>query len=105
MMDFDGKVEVVRRIAENGTLYQQVQQMQASMQQMAALIADSTGDTRIMDAIEMRNGQTSAVSPTGPSAGQTAAETDDFGNVARESKNSTAGKARERAASAATPKV
>lgn len=105
MMDFDGKEEVVRRIAENGTLYQQVQQMQASMQQMAALIADSTGDTRIMDAIEMRNGQTQAVSPTGSSAGQTAAETDDFGNVARESKNSTAGKARERAASAATPKV
>ena len=105
MMDFDGKEEITRRIAENGTLYQQVQQMQVSMQQMAKLIADSTGDTRIMDAMAMQNGQTVAVTPSATSTSQEAAETDDFGNVARESKSSTAGKARERAASASTPKV
>lgn len=105
MMDFDGKEEVIRRIAENGTLYQQVQQMQMSMQQMAALIADSTGDTRIMDAMAMQNGQAAAGTPSVSSKSQTAAETDDFGNVARETKSSTAGKARERAASASTPNV
>ena len=105
MMDFDGKEEITRRIAENGTLYQQVQQMQMSMQQMAALIADSTGDTRIMDAMAMQNGQAAAGTPSVSSKSQTAAETDDFGNIARETKSSTAGKARERAASASTPKV
>lgn len=105
MMDFDGKEEVERRIAENGTLYQQVQQMQASMQQMATLIANTTGDTRILDALTMQGEQTAAGRPAATSSGQEAAETDDFGNVARESKNSTAGKARERAASASTPKV
>ena len=71
----------------------------------AKLIADSTGDTRIMDAMAMQNGQTVAVTPSATSTSQEAAETDDFGNVARESKSSSAGKARERAASASTPKV
>ena len=38
MMDFEGKDEVERRISQNGTLYQQVLQMQQQIQQMAAML-------------------------------------------------------------------
>lgn len=104
MMDFDGKDEIERKIAENGTMYQQIQQMQQSMFQMAQVIAETTGDTRLVDAI----GQQNAAGQVGFVQSQTAdseTQTDDFGNVARETRNSTAGKARQRAAEAATPKM
>ena len=39
MMMFDGKEEIMQKIAQNGTLYQQMQQMQQTMSQMAAVIA------------------------------------------------------------------
>ena len=38
MMDFEGKDEVERRIAQNGTLFQQVQMMQQQIVQMAAML-------------------------------------------------------------------
>lgn len=104
MMDFDGKDEIERKIMENGTMYQQIQQMQQSMLQMAQVIAETTGDTRLVDAI----GQQNPVQQVGFSRIQANKQnigTDDFGNAAKEARNSTAGKARQRAAEAATPKV
>lgn len=38
MMDFEGKDMVMQRIAQNGTMFQQLQQMQMQMEQMAALM-------------------------------------------------------------------
>ena len=38
MMDFEGKDAVMQRIAQNGTLYDQLQQMQAQMVQMQAVM-------------------------------------------------------------------
>ena len=43
MMDFEGKDEVVRRIEQNGTMYQQMQIMQQQMAQMAAMLDQLTG--------------------------------------------------------------
>lgn len=47
MMDFDRKDEVLRKISENGTMYQKMQQLTQAMQQMASLIAETTGDNRL----------------------------------------------------------
>ena len=56
MMDFEGKEKVRDRIQENGTLYQQLQQMQQVMGQMAQVIAETTGDTRVADALAVSQG-------------------------------------------------
>lgn len=43
MMEFQGKDEVVQKIAQNGGMYQQIQQMQAQMLQMAEMIDAQNG--------------------------------------------------------------
>lgn len=103
MMQFDGKEEIERKIRENGTMYQQLQQMQVTMAQMAQVIAKTTGDTRLIDALGQQAGM--AAPPAQVSGQQEQVETDTLGNLKNKELNSTAGKARERAASAATPKV
>lgn len=101
MMYFDGKEEIQRKIAENGTMFQQLQAMQQQMNQMAVLIAKLTGDTRLVDATNRE-----IVPVQGIPSGKTEEKNvDDFGNIAKEGMNSTAGKARAKAAAAATPKV
>lgn len=103
MMQFDGKEEIERKIRENGTMYQQLQQMQATMAQMAQVIAKTTGDTRLIDALGQQAGMAAPLAQV--SGQQEQVETDTLGNLKNKELNSTAGKARERAASAATPKV
>lgn len=51
MMDFEGKEKTRETISQNGTMFQQIQQMQQTMTQMAQLIAESTGDTRILQSL------------------------------------------------------
>lgn len=48
MMDFDGKDSVVQKIAQNGTMFEQLQQMQMQMAQMAQIIEQTTGQS-LMD--------------------------------------------------------
>ena len=43
MMDFEGIEKVRQRVSENGTLYQQLQQMAQQMQKMAAIIDQQNG--------------------------------------------------------------
>lgn len=100
MMMFDGKEEVIQKIERNGTLYQQVIRMQATIQKMAALIAQTTGDTRLLDATAEQNLSQPVVKASGASRDM---KTDSVGGV-REELNATAGKARQRAAAASTPK-
>ena len=42
-MDFEGIEKVRQRVAQNGTLYQQLQQAMAQIQQMAAVIDQQNG--------------------------------------------------------------
>lgn len=49
IMDFEGREAVMQRISENGTLYQQVQQLQEQMQQMAAIIDAQNGSSILND--------------------------------------------------------
>lgn len=104
MMDFDGKEEVRRRIEENGTMYQQIQQMQQQMQMMAQVIAESTGDSRLVEAVALHAGAPNArIAGNGNIKKNEQQEPDILGNT-KENLNATAGKARTKAARAATPK-
>ena len=103
MMDFEGKDEVLQRIQQNGLMYQKMMQMQQSMMQMAQLIAQTTGDTRIADALMMQGTQGAPLPQV--QAKSESLETDALGEVTKETKNSTAGKARARVAASTTPKV
>lgn len=47
MMDFDRKDSVVQRIAQNGTMYQQIQQLQQQMMMLAAMVDRQRGSNEI----------------------------------------------------------
>ncbi len=98
MMDFDRRDEVLQIIAKNGTMYDQIQRMQATMQQMALLIAKTTGNTDILQAMQA-SGMSDGMAMTGGRAAGQEVRTDSLGNVLSVD-NSQAGQARERAASA-----
>ena len=98
LMDFEGKELVRRKITQNGTLFQMVQQMQAQMQKMA-MILDAQNGTSVSGEVA---GMVPAMGAPGEAAADgTAAAMDAMG---RESATSTAGKARTRAAETATPR-
>ena len=52
MMMFDGKEEIMQKISQNGTMCQQMQQMQQTMSRWRG-DRPSTGDTRLLDAVGM----------------------------------------------------
>lgn len=101
MMDFESIESVRERISANGTLYQQVLQLQKQMLQMATIIDATKGSTltQNMAGAFMQNNNI-AQGRTGGSEMATNALGDAF-NTARKS---TAGAARAKAASASTPK-
>lgn len=103
MMDFEGKDEVLLKIQQNGLMYQKMMQMQQSMMQMAQLIAQTTGDTRIVDALASQGIQGTSMPQLTRDSEET--ETNSLGEVTKNAENSQAGKARARVASSATPKV
>ena len=72
MMDFSGKEMVMSRIAENGTLYQQLQAMQQQMMQMAAIIDQDhgTGLTAQMGGLSAAEPQPGGMPQTGTTTGE-----------------------------------
>lgn len=98
MMDFDRRDEVIQMIERNGTMYQQMQQMQGTMMQMAALIAKTTGDTSIMQTLQEQGVPGPDMTAINTDAGQQI-KTDSLGR-AMNTDNSMQGKARQRVSSA-----
>lgn len=66
MMDFEGKEKVRETIRNNGTLFEQLQQMQQTAMQLAQLVADTTGETRPLMALQQQAG----VQPTAAVGGE-----------------------------------
>ena len=99
MMDFEGKDELERRIAQNGTMYEQMQMMQRQMAQMAAII-DRTQGTNLMAAMA---GQATTGQQGAGFAGGADAPNGIGGYAATPGDNSTAAQSRRRAAAEATP--
>lgn len=98
MMDFDRRDEVIQMIEQNGTMYQQMQQMQGTMMQMAALIAKTTGDTSIMQTLQEQGVPGPDMTAISADAGQPV-KTDSLGRAVNVD-NSLQGKARQRVNSA-----
>ena len=98
MMDFEGKAEAEEKIRQNGTMYQQMQQMAAQMQQMALVIDSLTGAglSQNMDAPTAGGGQPGSRGASGGSSPLTRAVEGGAGT--------TAVTAREKAQQAAQPK-
>jgi hypothetical protein len=65
MMDFEGKEKCKERIQQNGTMFDQLQQMQQTMGQMAQLMAETTGDSRILQALQAQGMAGEAGTPQG----------------------------------------
>ena len=101
MMTFDGIEKVRDRIAQNGTLFQQVQQMQQQMAQMAAII-DAQNGTTILQNMAAANGQ-AAPQGAAPEAGAIKGGAPEASQEVLPS-NSLAAKAKVKAASATAPK-
>lgn len=95
MMDFDRRDEVLKKIQENGLMYQKIQQMQAAMVQMADVIAQTTGNTKLLDAV----GQMAGPAQTGINVNPQQVKTNSLGAPVS-TDNSQAGQARERVATA-----
>lgn len=95
MMDFDRRDEVLKKIQENGLMYQQLQQMQAAMVQMADIIAQTTGNTQLLDAV----GQMAGPAQIGINVNPQQVRTNSLGAPVS-TDNSQAGQARERVATA-----
>lgn len=101
MMQFEG-IEAVRdRIAQNGSLFQQVQQLQGQMLQMATII-DSLKGTTITQNMAAAFSQGQVGSPI--SSGGAEAQTNSLGDAFNAARGSTAGAARQKAAKTSTPK-
>lgn len=90
MMDFEGREEIIRKVSQNGTMLQQLQQMQMQIQQMAEIITQLTG----RDMIGAVSGEAAGeeMPPTGTGSG-----TDALGDAYRSAKgNKIAERAKER---------
>lgn len=101
MMDFEGKDMVMQRVAQNGTLYQMVQQLQQQMLQMAAIIDRQNGTTLSQGLLA--TGGVSSESPAGASGGSSGVETNPLGEAYASATGNTAETAALRASRNATP--
>ena len=101
MMDFEGIEKVRERVAQNGTLYDTVQQLQAQMMQLAQIV-DAQNGSNITQGIA-QGAQATGISARAPDASQASAA-DTRTNVLGDPMQGTAGAARLAASQSATPK-
>ena len=94
MMDFEGIEKVRQRVAQNGTLYQQLQQAMAQIQQMAAVIDQQNGSN-----LSEQAGAAAAAMTGGGGGGEASAKTmtNSLGGQVGGGTNPLATKAAERA--------
>lgn len=91
MMDFDGKQKVVQRVQQNGTMYQQIMQLQ---QQVAQLQAAITGQAPQQTGVQQSTGSSGPSKENSQSSGSSSQLAKIFDDAAE---NSTVNKAREKA--------
>lgn len=65
MMDFDRKQFIVKMISQNGTIYQQMQQMQQQMLMLAQMVDQSRGTNEIAPAVAAQLGMQAPPAPVG----------------------------------------
>lgn len=100
MMDFEGKDSVVRKISQNGTLYEQLKTMQQQLMQMAQIV-DAQNGTTIGN--QMAASFSGGVPVANVGSGDGELKSNSLGET-RADEHATAENAREKAASAAEPR-
>lgn len=100
MMDFEGKDSVVRKISQNGTLYEQLKTMQQQLMQMAQIVDAQNGTTI---GSQMAASFSGGVLVASVGAGDGELKSNSLGET-RADEHATAENAREKAASAAEPR-
>jgi len=102
MMDFEGIEKVRQRVSQNGTLYQQLQQMAQQLQKMAAII-DAQNGTNVSAAAGAAS--QAAAGSGGGSGGKTAAAStlNSLGGVVGDSSTSLSSQAAKRAMNVNNP--
>ena len=92
MMDFDDKDEIIQEVSKNQQMFMKLQQLTALVQGLGPIIAETTGDTRIMD---MFPGVDAGTPEPGSGAKGKALSTNQLGETTKEDENSQAAKMRE----------
>jgi len=92
MMDFEGKTSMINRIAQNGTLFQQVQMLQQQVTQLLSILG-ANGMIPVPEGAPMPNQESGKAMETNP-----------LGEAIRSASNTTADTARLRAANVAAPR-
>lgn len=98
MMDFDRRDEVIRKITENGTMYQKIQQLQQILAQLVPMIAEMTNRPDLIEAVGSLIGE-SELAMTGIDVRRQDVKTNSLGHPVSMG-NSQASKARQQAAEA-----
>ena len=96
MMDFEGIEKVRERVSQNGTLYQQLQQMAAQLQKMAAII-DSQNGTNVAAAASAAGQAAGAAGAVGGGSTGAKTSTNSLGGAVGGSDNSLSTQAARRA--------
>ena len=102
MMTFEGKDKVMDRIAQNGTMYQMILQMQQQMVQMAQVI-DGQNGTALTQAVMQSAPEGGQGIPESGGSGRTV-QTNPLGEAVSTTKGTTASTAKQRAMNISTPK-
>lgn len=68
MMDFEGKQKITDMIRKNGTMFEQLQQAQQTNLQLAQLLAERTGETRPLAALQQQMGMQPTAAAQSPRA-------------------------------------
>ena len=104
MMDFDRKQFIMQRIAQNGTMYQQMMAMQQQMMMLAQMVDQSRGTSDVAPAIAAQFGMEAPAAPMG-GGGEAAKNVDETealgGDGGGEAANTK--KARQRVADSTSP--
>lgn len=99
MMQFEGKDKIKKMVAQNGTLYQQLMQMQQNMEKMAAIIDAQNGTSMLQDMQGMQQG-----GQVGAEVERKQAATNNLGET-KETRNTQEGRMRQQAAQASAPRT
>ena len=104
MMDFDRKHFIMQKIAQNGTMYQQMMMMQQQMMMLAQMVDQSRGTNEVAPAIAAQFGMEAPAAPMG-GGGEAAKNVDETealgGDGGGEAANTK--KARQRVADSTSP--
>ena len=102
MMDFDRKHFIMQKVAQNGTLYQQLMQMQQQMIMLAQMV-DQTRGSNIAEQLVAQFTGGQPVAPIDGNPAKNVEQTEALGGKEGEKESSTTKKARQRVAQSTDP--